>query len=130
MALTLFDKETRSIRLKDLSVAAGEARELLTVKEPETIPEDSLTWTFDSRYVVFGRVHHVPQDVKTELFAVPAGGGEAHAIGVAMDGFRNISFQSDGRRVAFTAGQPLFPPKTEVWVMENFLPARKAAQRR
>jgi Tol biopolymer transport system component len=130
VALTLFDKQTRSTGLKVLSVAAGEARELLTVKEPETIPEDSLTWTSDSRYVVFGRVHHIAQDMKTELVAVPAGGGEAHALGVAMDGVRNISFRSDGRRVAFTAGQPLFPPKTEVWVMENFLPTLKAARLR
>jgi hypothetical protein len=68
--------------------------------------------------------------MKTELVAVPAGGGEAHALGVAMDGVRNISFRSDGRRVAFTAGQPLFPPKTEVWVMENFLPTLKAARLR
>jgi Tol biopolymer transport system component len=128
VALTLFDKETRSSVVKVLPVAGGEASELVRGKEPETIAEGSLTWTSDSRYVVFGRVRDVPQAMKTELFAVPAGGGEAHALGVAMDGVRNISFQSDGRRVAFTAGQPLFPPKAEVWVMENFLPTLKAAR--
>ena len=130
LALTLFDKQTRSTGLKVLSVTAGEARELLTVKEPETIPEDSVTWTSDSRDVVFGRIRNVPQAVKTELFAVPAGGGEAHALGVAMDGLRNLSFKPDGRHVAFTAGQQPFPPRAEVWVMENFLPTLKAAKQR
>ncbi len=128
LALTLFDKKTRSTGLKVLSVTAGEVRELVTVKEPETIAEDSVTWTSDSRDVVFGRIRHVPQAVKTELFAVPAGGGEAHALGVAMDGLRNLSFKSDGRYVAFTAGQQPFPPRAEVWVMENFLPTPKAAK--
>ncbi len=128
LALTLLDKETRSSVLKVLPVAGGDASELVRAKEPETIVEDSLTWTSDSRYVVFGRVRHVGQDMKTELFAVPAEGGEAHALGLAMEGVRSISFQSDGRRIAFTAGQSLFPGKAEVWVMENFLPAPKAAK--
>jgi hypothetical protein len=31
----------------------------------------------------------------------------------------------DGRRIAFTADEPT---RSEVWVMENFLPALKAAK--
>ncbi len=134
LALTLLEKETRSTVLKVLPVAGGDASELVRAKEPETIVGGrgfgvSVTWTSDSRYVVFGRVRHASQDTKTEVFAVPAGGGEAHALGVAMDGVRGISFQSDGRRVAFAAGQ-LPAVKTEVWVMENFLPTLKAARPR
>ncbi len=128
LALLLLEKETRSTVLKVLPVAGGDASELVRAKEPETIG-GFVTWTSDSRYVVSGRVRHVSQDTKTEVFAVPAGGGEAHALGVAMDGVRRFSFQSDGRRVAFAAG-PLPAVKTEVWVMENFLPTLKAAQPR
>ncbi len=127
LALTLLEKETRSTILKVLPVTAGEARELLTVKEPETIAWYSLTWTSDSRYVVFGRVRANSQEPKTELFAISPGGGEAHALGLAMGFVRSVSFHPDGRRVAFTAGQ-LPSVKAEVWVMENFLPTLKAAK--
>ena len=33
-----------------------------------------------------------------------------------------LSVHPDGRRIAFTAGTPV---RSEVWVMENFLPALK-----
>ena len=38
-----------------------------------------------------------------------------------MKGITALSFHPDGKRVAFAAGQS----RTEVWVLENFLPPPK-----
>ena len=55
VALTLMEKQTRSSLLKVLPVSGGEARELTRTKEPEVIVGDSLSWSSDSRYIVFGK---------------------------------------------------------------------------
>ena len=126
VALTLVEQETRSSMLKVLPVTAGEARELLTVKEPETVAGGSLTWSSDSRYIVFGRGRASSNEPKTELFAISPRGGEPHALGLAMDFVRDVSFHPDGRHLAFAASAG--KDKIEVWVMENFLPRLKAAK--
>jgi Tol biopolymer transport system component len=125
VALTLLEKETRSSVLKVLPVAGGEASELVRAKEPETIVGDSLNWSSDSRYIVFGKGRSTGQ-AKTQLLAISSRGGEPHALGLAMDSVRSLSFDPSGHHVAFAAGSA----KREVWVMENFLPTLKAAQRR
>ena len=124
VALTLLEKETRSSVLKVLPVAGGEANELVRAKEPEMIVGDSLSWSSDSRYIVFGRKRATSQEPKTELLTISPSGGQPHALGLAMDSVRSVSFYPDGRRIAFAAGIV----KSEVWVMENFLPRPKARQ--
>jgi len=126
LALTLLEKETRSSVLKVLPLASGEPSELVRAKEPETIVGDSLNWSPDSRYIVFGKGRSTGQEQKTQLLAIPSRGGEPHALGLAMDSVRNLSFDPTGHHVAFAAGRG----KSEVWVMENFLPTLKAARRR
>jgi Tol biopolymer transport system component len=124
LALTLLEKETRSSVLKVLPVAGGNASELVRAKEPEMIVGDSLSWSSDSRYIVFGRKRATSQEPKTELLNISPGGGQPHALGLAMDSVRSVTFYPDGRRIAFAAGSV----KSEVWVMENFLPRPKAAR--
>jgi len=126
VALTLLEKETRSSVLKVLPVDGGEPSELVRAKEPETIVGDSLNWSPDSRYIVFGKGRSTGQEQKTQLLAIPSRGGEPHALGLAMDSVRSLSFDPTGHHVAFAAGRG----KSEVWVMENFLPTLKAARRR
>ena len=126
VVLTLLEKETRSSVLKVLPVAGGEASELVRAKEPEQIVGDSLSWSSDSRYIVFGKGQSTGQEQKTQLLAIPSRGGEPHALGLAMNSVRSLSFDPSGHRVAFAAGKA----KSEVWVIENFLPALKAARRR
>jgi len=124
VALTLLEKETRSSALKVLQVAGGEARELVRAKEPEKIVGDSLNWSSDSRYIVFGKGRSTGQESKTQLLAISSRGGEPHALGLAMDSVGSLSFDPSGHHVAFAAGSA----KREVWVMENFLPTLKAAR--
>jgi Tol biopolymer transport system component len=128
VALTLLEKETRSSALKVLPVAGGEASELVRAKEPEAIVGDSLSWSPDSRYIVFGKGRATTHDRKTQLLAIPPRGGDPHALGLAMDFVREVSFHPDGHHVAFAASEG--KDKIEVWVMENFLPTLKPAQRR
>jgi hypothetical protein len=84
-ASTLLEKETQSSVLKVLPVAGGEASELVRAKEPETIVGDSLSWSSDSRYIVFGKGRAIGQERKTQLLAISPSGGEPHALGLAMD---------------------------------------------
>lgn len=124
VAITLIEKETQSSLLKVLPVAGGEASELMRAKEPEVIVGDSLSWSSDSRYIVFGKGRATGQQLKTQLLAISSRGGEPHALGLAMDSAHSLSFDPAGHRIAFAAGRT----KSEIWVMENFLPTLKAAQ--
>ncbi len=126
VALALLEQQTRSSVLKVLPVAGGEASELVRAKEPEVIVGDSLSWSSDSRYIVFGRAQTTGQERKTQLLAISSRGGEPHALGLAMDSVRNVSFHPDGRHLAFAAREG--KDKVEVWVMENFLPPPKPAK--
>jgi len=131
VALTLLEKETRSSVLKVLPVAGGDARELVRAKEPETIFVDSLSWSSDSRYIVFGKGRAIGQERKTQLLAISPRGGEPHALGLAMDSVRDVSFHPDGHHLAFATSAGIMregKAKVEVWVMENFLPTLKAVK--
>jgi len=112
--------------LKVLPAAGGEASELLRANEPDAIVGDSLSWSSDSRYIVFGKGRSTGPEQKTQLLAIPSRGGEPHALGLAMDSVRRLSFDPSGHHVAFSAGKG----KSEVWVMENFLPPLKATRSR
>jgi Tol biopolymer transport system component len=127
VALTLLDKETQSSVLKVLPVAGGDAIELVRAKEPEEIVGASLSWSSDSHYIVFGRTRASNQERKTELLVISPRGGEPHALGLAMDSVRSVSFQPDGKHLAFAASAG--KDKSEVWVMENFVPRIKTARR-
>jgi Tol biopolymer transport system component len=133
VALTLLEKETRSSVLKVLPIDGGEASELVRAKEPETIVGDSLSWSSDSRLIVFGRSRAKGQERKTQLLAISSRGGEPHELGLAMDSVRDVSFHPDGHHLAFatSAGMPREDKdKVEVWVIENFLPTVNPARRR
>ncbi len=125
VAVTLLEKAARSSVLKVLPVAGGDARELVRAKEPETIFGDSLSWSADSRFIVFsqGRAAGQGQERESQVLAVASSGGEPHALGLAMDSVREISFHPDGRHVAFATSTG--NDKVELWVMENFLQAPK-----
>ena len=132
VALTLLEKQNKSSVLKLLPVAGGEASELVRAKEPEAIVGDSLSWSSDSRYIVFGRAKTTSQEMqgdfpsgpRTQLLAISSRGGEPHTLGLAMDSAHNLSFDPTGHHIAFAAGRA----KSEIWVMENFLPMLKTAR--
>ena len=122
VALAVVDKGTQSTALKVLSVGGGDVSELIRAKEPEAIVGDSLSWSGDSRYIIFGKSQATGQ--KIQLLAIASSGGEPHALGLAMDSVHNFTFDTSGHHVAFAAGRA----RSEVWVIENFLPTPKTAR--
>jgi Tol biopolymer transport system component len=77
----------------------------------------TLAWTPDGRSVLFARKIN-SGSLKTELWLVPIQGGEPRKLELTAENMRDLSVHPDGRHIAFTAGKP----KSEIWVMENFLP--------
>jgi Tol biopolymer transport system component len=59
-----------------------------------------------------------------DLYRISADGGEAQKIDLTMIGFRHLSVHPDGQHLAFSSVGASAEP-SQVWVMENFLPADK-----
>ena len=108
------------------SLDGGEPRELLTLKKPELISFGTVAWTPDGRDLIFGksRPFDVPPDFKTELWKIPASGGQPQKIELAADSVWDVHIRPDGKRIAYNSGTW----GQEIWVMENFLPALKASR--
>jgi Tol biopolymer transport system component len=118
--------EGESMVLLVIPAAGGEARELVRVDGEKEVPYwGSPSWTQDGRYVFFvkgvkGKSRHL------QLWRVAAEGGEPQQLGLTVVG-RLLAvprLHPDGRRLAISS----FKANLEVWVMENFLPAPKAAK--
>jgi Tol biopolymer transport system component len=110
-----------AVALMVMPATGGDTRELVRVAA-DNMP--AITWTRDSRAVLYARPGRLEDKPVMELWLVPAEGGEARKLGLAMEGLRDLRVHPDGRRIVFGAGQP----RAEVWVMENFLPAVKATR--
>jgi Tol biopolymer transport system component len=102
--------------LKLIPAAGGEPRGLLTVAAPESL--SSVAWRPDGRQLLFLRGSAQPFD----LWRISAEGGQPQRIGPLPEGTLGLRVHPDGQRLAFTAGEP---GKSEVWVLENFLPELK-----
>jgi len=82
-----------------------------------------LTWSLDGRYVLFAE----RPDAKSmyELWRVPAQGGQTEKLGLAADGLHAPRVHPDGTRITYSSGNF---HGSEIWVLENFLPARTASR--
>jgi len=119
-----WEQASRSCRMTVVSVADGTVRHVVEVREPEFIPGfGGLAWSPDGEQIWFVRASDDAQD-SFALWRVPFKGGDPEPTGLTAERLRDLSFHPDGRRIAFSAGQP----KYEVWVMENFLPPAKAVK--
>ncbi len=107
-----------------LPTAGGKPRELLRAQEPERISVPG--WTPDSRHIIYAR-SVAGEKGKFELWRVSAEGGEPQNFALTMEARvpYGLSVHPDGKRIAFTAGTER---RTEVWVLENFLPALKPSR--
>jgi Tol biopolymer transport system component len=98
-----------------IPTTGGKPRQLYTVAESgEYI--STVARTADGRFLIFGVQPNTGD--KTELWRIPAEGGEPQRLGFSMDQLRSLRINPDGQHIAFDAGIA----KGEVWVMENFLP--------
>ena len=125
------DVEHRSMVLKVIPAAGGEARDVLRGVE---IPfcEAPIAWTPDGSSLLFLKQARPPERKtelwkmgKTELWLVSAKGGEPRRLELAAEGMRDIVLNPDGRHIAFTSGQN----RDGIWVLENIVPASQAAKK-
>ncbi len=121
IAFRVSDQNTRSSTLNVMPTTGGQSHEILVMHDPEDIRQ--VEWTPDGQELIFAKVNPNGAHPTTELWGIPAGGGQPHAL-LTMEGFFTLSLHPSGRQIALGGGQP----SSDVWVMENFLPVFKAAR--
>jgi Tol biopolymer transport system component len=87
----------------------------------------TLRWTRDGRYIIAQAL-----DTRTgayaatsEIWRIPVHGGTPLKLDLAFAGMQNFALHPDNRRFAFSVDEGT---RTELWVLENFLPSLKAAR--
>lgn len=98
-------------------------REILRVARPQSLLQ-SLSWAPDSRSVIVNTFWNDGE--KRETWLVPLDGGAHKVLDLPGHSWSRVRVHPDGKRVAYHAGDL----RSEVWVLENFLPAPSTATRR
>ena len=123
LVLTAWGEPTNSQVLFIMPTAGGDLRELVRIGAEESNGRVTPLWTPDGRWVIFAKGARGKPTRDVQLWRIPAEGGEPTRLDVTIDNLWRLRLHPDGRRIAFdTSGG-----KAEVWVLENFLPALKAA---
>lgn len=110
-------------------VSGGEARQITRAAPGYEFRE--LTWSPDGKYIYYtqnpvtsdGHGGLTSEGDRMPVMRIAVASGVPEATGIVADEIRGIHLSPDGKSISYTAGIT----KSEVWVMENFLP--KAAKR-
>jgi Tol biopolymer transport system component len=114
--------------LQVLSVDGGPPRQIFAGGRTGDglIGSFGIAWTHDDRFILFITYRSEPgQEQASDLWRISPDGGAPQRILAMIPGLLLPNVHPDGRRLTFTAGQR---ERSEVWVMENFLPPLKAAR--
>jgi Tol biopolymer transport system component len=114
------DIQAKSNVLGILDLQSDKELELWRVPQADSPGIGSPTWTPDGKYVLVGK--NLKQG--SELWRFPAAGGPGEKLHSFPESAWRFVVHPSGKRMAFTQMLTNF----EVWVMENFLPAPKAAK--
>jgi Tol biopolymer transport system component len=104
-------------KIKILSRDGTESRDL-----PDGHAAMVLDWMPDGKTILYGKPQDGNPDV-VEVWRAPVTGGEPQKAGLSMPRLLLLKVSPDGKNVALMATEQ--PIKSEVWVMENFLPEKK-----
>jgi Tol biopolymer transport system component len=109
--------------VKTVSLNGGEPRELFRglAKDRTGWWEYDLRWTRDGRYIIARARSEIWTG--SEIWRVPAQGGTPVKLDLSVPKMDSFTLHPDNRRFAFSANEG---SKSELWVLENFLPAAKA----
>jgi Tol biopolymer transport system component len=108
--------------LKAIPLPGGPPREIFKPKASASGIRASSFWSPDGKRIFFFMDASKGKDKRSELWSVPAEGGEPQSLGLSINmNPTSVSLHPDGRRLVFSISQP----SAEVWVMENFLPVEK-----
>ncbi len=120
--LVLMNREgKRAIRI--MPTSGGEPREICSF-EQEGSQIMTPAWSADGRYIYFSKLQKSPPEPMMDLYRVSVDGGEPQKLDLAMGRIRHLSVHPDGQRIAFSS-LGANPEQSQVWVMENYLPAKK-----
>jgi Tol biopolymer transport system component len=105
--------------VKTVSLNGGEPRELFH----GLAKSYALKWTRNGRYIIA----QACGTASSEIWRVPAQGGTPLKLDISVPKMDDFSFvlHPDNRRFAFSVDEE---SKSELWVMENFLPPLKVAK--
>jgi Tol biopolymer transport system component len=120
--LVLLNREQKRV-LRIMPTSGGDLREIYSYEQDGNFIITP-AWSADGRYIYFSKKQDVLGDM-WDLYRVSVDGGEAQKIDLSMARFRHFSVHPDGQRIAFSS-MGANPEQSQVWVMENFLPADKA----
>jgi Tol biopolymer transport system component len=108
-----------------MPTAGGEPRIIHRFEGEDSIQGPDLVqgiaWSRDGRTLVYFRDDN--SGTRAGFWRIAVDGGEPQPIGLLMDGsrprnIRNLRIHPDGQRITFEMSES----RSEVWVMENFLP--------
>ena len=108
-------------------VAGGEVRELLRLSPEEGLNNVGMPWTPDGRAVIVRKLQK--SCCKDELWLVSTVGDPPRRLDIDTSriptgAWGMMDVHPDGRQLAYLAGEN----RSEVWVLENFLPALKESK--
>ena len=114
--------ETATIRyLAVIPVTGGPEKEIF--RAPNLCTFNCVGWSPDGKFLLFSEGDGTPNS-STPLWRVPAAGGTAERTGLSQNGvIRGPQVHPDGKRVFYTVTEP---NTSEIWALENFIPARPA----
>ena len=100
--------------VKTVSLNGGEPRELFR----GSAQNYGLRWTRDGHYIIARALGAA----SSEIWRVPAQGGTPLKLDISVPKMEFFALHPDNRRFAFSVDEG---SKSELWVMENFLPPQK-----
>ena len=112
------------VRTLMLWSGAGDARELLRVRQPEAVAFEG--WTADGASLLVtlwtapagdGAPAGAGAPIQRTLWRVPTTGAAPSSTGLVMEGLRDTALHPDGRQIAFNAGWKTY----ESWVLEGVI---------
>jgi Tol biopolymer transport system component len=104
--------------VKTVSLNGGEPRELFR----GLAQYYNLKWTRDGRYIIV----QARNTASSEIWRVPAQGGTPLKLDLSVPKMESFTLHPDNRRFAFSVNEG---SKSELWVMENFLPVARTPAR-
>jgi Tol biopolymer transport system component len=101
--------------VKTVSLNGGEPRELFRDSAAQYY---GLEWTRNGRYIIVQAVG----TTSSEIWRVPAQGGTPLKLDLSVPKMEDFTLNRDNRRFAYSVNEG---DKSELWVLENFLPKEK-----